>query len=881
MGDAALFNQRFFPFFGEISNNYLIDVLDLYNKEEAYSIASNTIKSVSQINDNDIGEMLINWILPIMGHCLKNISNDDLKNQVLNNYIRFLRLFMISSFTMSSKNKNHAISAIIMHCSMATLTKVFHIMNNNQSIPCIIKETVFYNQDLGLYRIALHFFLGGAIENMENTRSSVFIDFSNCSIDALSKVLFASLDDFREYDSKMQTLMKLDVFSTLFMKEFAKHYFVSLNKNEKELFITYSFHCIDSMLTPKRQYDSFKLIVQQMQNEFPKGKQLCLTKWPIEKVKESFLKWIQKQSIIDDVDFGSHLFYLYCFGDKETTPEIRDICFSCTEHFLLQTPTQSLISSFLDILIGNVSFLNNMEISSRTAKFVINCFKSNLPDVSLSSIIPLVTLLLGMNCLPINDRFQIECTLPLFSGLQISDLLSLSFVHIFFVSLSQFWSTFHLAWDNYESKESLSLYASFIPILINSTTQSNLFSTNFWKKFTSNSDHRYLLAFLTLALGTDHFAKNTNDAVDIMMYLPTNDECIVFSKAIKNAILCGKYYQKRINNQNKQSESYISRSYVITINQENELIIRHGFGISAFKVENKSSLPHSTKDKPVIDTEQSIDKCKNDFITDSSIDSMESLLNDPEDFLPYNDNPESFVSNDSYSFLVDMGFFNYNNRSCFKKVPNGQHLDSILDKIDSHEPLRIFDIGVLQINDTGTQFVSKDTVALNQFLHDMTSSDSNLGEYNTPICKFALFSPCRSSNTAKDPSRRVREMGLVFCLNEHGFHFNHNIPTDKPFEMLIDISPMNDFYDIRLVQCLPKLILPFPTSNQRWVIPRSKAYVLLYMIAFIFFSSPSENPTRGPDCFLHMYKTRIDIINDLYNQTKVSDSLSIFSRAKL
>ena len=124
-----------------------------------------------------------------------------------------------------------------------------------------------------------------------------------------------------------------------------------LYKNEKR-----TFHCIDRLLIPKRQYDSFKLIVQQMQNEFPKGNMLCLRNWK------------------------GHLFYLYCFGDKETTPEIRDICFSCTEHFLLQTPTQSLISSFLDILIGNVSFLNNMEISSRTANLWL--IVSNLIAIS-------------------------------------------------------------------------------------------------------------------------------------------------------------------------------------------------------------------------------------------------------------------------------------------------------------------------------------------------------------------------------------------------------------------------------------------------------------------------------------------------------------------
>jgi len=867
---------------------YLMNPLSRYSKNEAILICRSLVDSFINKGEDNVENSVcyevILWSLPILGYSI--LLTDDLASRALECYLKIIDKVLKYG---DSDKQNYIIEIVLYHISL-----VFSSVLSDEKIKVFVssihsKLCSFSSS----WSILNHFLLGGCIKT--KNRQSLHSVMSQLSVKNLFGDSFNN--DFSQYEPKLALLLSDNEFVKHLINGFSSYIrlFIENGINVLSQYGTFVFfhHYISKNLPIGLKHECFIEINQIMLENSSKNcsKSLVSRMIPISDIDRIFFSWFSLDDFLK--------LRIKPFFDLIANGDCINIRFEIAAESIIKKVFEEGPDIFGDIYwnfpINIYNYIMRFPKNIRKyANFYLQYFErlieKTYSDSRVSAIAPILFALID-----IDDENEIlrnkiiELTMRFTSSLFLdqktlsTDLrnfcISCLYHYSFLLENRSFWvfvqqcqnSSFfiHLQSD-------LLLMIAIISVLQPKLYPGAILSDAIWDSLDRNKTDsqidfkRMLIALYTMAIGTDIFQKSKYniDKINYLIGSPNNDRSYnLYYDALLTALSCGSYFTNHKYSSKLKTYHFFSSNRVISLIGENMIVIRHGFGSTEATIFQQSNIEEETFEFPPVDCEISDIEEKKIVSFDNDIELLDNSFSHINGFKPNENTFQPQQHCVALSLLQSFGFISSSTRSSVQYT--SVNIDSFLEGLDSISSSPIFDIGILQIVSSDAQTLqSLETSILKDFLSDMKS-------VITPICGFQFIAPYTFSNDPFAQIESLKQSGMILILNETRNTILKASQIIKSFDLVIQITPLEDnIYLVELISSTLGILLPFMSHNNSWIIHKNKIATFISICACQFYSVPKDNIIgRGPDAFVSQFAKRNEIIREI---SKNIPSVSIF-----
>lgn len=909
-------------------------------RENSIKIATSAVQALTKPkNPNQpINENIFKWIIQACGYALRiNDHNNNARSffqQAMVLYLNWLKEF---PFTCENELKEYYIRIMMLHISQIFVNPSFNnticyiFINKIQSAFPINKKQHYSTETWSVILKVLFYGISELLKlEFLPVENSTKIEFSVITLDLLYRSEVYPNDNFwKQFDEELSQLFKHQLFCIAWIKKFSELYILRLQKlrqkntsnDEKkylEFVIQFYKKKIDIEFDEINKQKAFTTIVYSWFLYSKENSSLLQEKWNIEEIKEMTLPWfsINVEWKRDDKMNDMHpLFLLLQMGEGQLFDQkdnkLEEIASQIVRKALSDDSKGDLFWYFPQysyfFLVKNPDLLD--EIKDDFINYV-NSFKESQysSNVKLNIYICFILMLL------IEQKKDDQKIVNTLSQLLVSKsndftIFLVSLVCLLMIKNSElFWSMYNSSLNIREFDDIadvLSLISCFSPHLNGSDFVNNLsINSNIWNFLYSPKSiffcERLILSFFFLSEGSDYFVVNPENGASLIQYFvaKNNDTDTYpvlsnFFKMTRLSILCGgalnssEQAESQSTDTRKPSrfENFITKSYIVSVVNDNFIKIRHGLGSTVFEVDDTNALfndedasdrleykPIQPEKEANINDESTdyVSKCEQSSELLEAVERMDSLFVSNSDFIPYVPDDRNENSSAAHAFLCDTGFISAFSEGNVKKVPFS--VNSIEATLDKLEPSPTIQIPIIQVNNDSV-LISKETEALTKLI------DVDLKKVTNKVCRIEFI----KSNDMKYLMKAVEKYGFCILLNETELLINHTC-TDIKANLIISLIPDKNYYIVDLIfaknlDALEKtakreIFGKHKIDDVSFIIPNEMLANFICLAALIFYSSSpleknendqEDSTTRdeqvlGPELFVSGYKKRMEAI---------------------
>lgn len=430
------------------------------------------------------------------------------------------------------------------------------------------------------------------------------------------------------------------------------------------------------------------------------------------------------------------------------------------------------------------------------------------------------------------------------------------------------------------------LLAAFLTNINRRARESFRYEPEFWDKILSMKekvDERLILLFLiVISEGTHIFDSSPEIVARLMEEIPETDDRNVLRHILHLSMVRGKLRSLPEELKGVHTEEmYATKKLLITVRGEQQLIIRHGLGVTVYNVTEgrKGLLSQKTVDvdmgsesvsppRPSSSDEyvSELDLNEDDFAEINRIEAEVQIRESK--FLP----ATNFVRDESVSvghaLLCSMGFLSPDCWDRVRAIP--QSLHSEIDKLDNQSPWPKFEAFVVQLTNDGSDcdFVSKETPILAQVMSDLEKIQ------DSGVCRFDFRIPSRTGDSIEYACSASKRMVFFIVVNETGHLIREGYFEELDYEFVVCISPRGENrYLLNLLFCGGVQSLGVqPRKSIKVYVDRRNLGGLIAIFGFLFNAVPVTaeekfRAVRGPLVFGLQPCARMDAISHIYDNS--------------
>lgn len=882
-------------------------------QENGIKIATSTVLSIYKPKNTTqpINERIFNWMLQACGYSLR--INDQKNNNSFFQKAMILYLDWLKDFPFICREelRENYIRIMMLHLSQIFVNPSFDdkicyiFINKIRSAFINKKQQLSIDTWLTIIKVVLY----GNSEllklKMLNIEESTKIEFSKVSLDLLYKCEVYQNDDFwSQFDEQLNDLFKHQLFCSSWITKFSELYILRLQKNHELLsesndlsylnfVIQFYKKKIDSEFNEINKQKAFTAIVYSWNLFSKENASLLHERWNIKEIKEMILPWFsiniewKRDSEVNDIH---PLFLLLQMGEgqlfNQKDKQLEEIATQIIKKALSDKSKNDLYWFFPQysyfFLVKNPQLLK--EIKEYFVDYVYSFKNSEYStNVKLNIYVCFILMLL------IEQEKDNPKAVNSLSQLLIPKTTDFT---VFLVSLicllltknsEHFWMMYNNGLNLHEFDDVvdvLSLISCLSPHLNGSDFVNNVsINNNIWNFLYSPQSiyyrERLILSFYFLSEGSDYFVVNPDDGASLIQYFlvksadtKTFPVLSNFYKMTRLSILCGGALNSSepsddidIVNQTSQkpTENFMTKSYIVSVIDDNHIKIRHGLGSTIFSVDDSITLFNDdddnddgseytpqTNDQNEILFEYSpsyVSKCEPASELLEAVERMDSLFLSNSDFIPYSPNQSGKNVSPAHSFLCDTGFISSFSEKNIRRVPFSSMANSIEAKLDKLEPIPKIKVPIIQVKEDSTLF-SNQTECLKKLI------EIDLKKVQTKISTIE-FITATENNDITSLLNSIEKYGFCILLNEGNLLLNHSnkiinanviisLIQDKNY-YIVDIMMSKNFGGLKNT-AKRELFGKHKFEDLSFVVPNELIANFIALVVVIFYSStPIEN----------------------------------------
>lgn len=871
-------------------------------RHNGIKIAANAVLAVSKpINPNQpINERIFNWIIQACGYALRindQRNSESFFQQSLILYLNWLKDF---PFVCELELKENYIRVLMLHLSQVFVNPSFndvvtYIFINKIRSAFISSKQPFLNETWSVILKVL-FYGNSELLKLKNLQveDSTKMEFAKTTLDILYKCRIYPDDSFwSQFDNQLKELFQFPIFCTAWLSKFSELYMLRLKKqndihttdeqlNYLNFIIQFYKKKVDTEFNETGKQEAFTTIVYTLSSFTKENTSILHKKWKIDEIKEMILPWFSLNvdwRRDEKMNVTHPLFLLIKMGEgqlynqkddqldsiastivkKALSPEIKnDLYWFFPQYsylFLVKNP--KLLDEIKDDFIKYTKEFKNSEFSN---------------DVELNTCICLI-LMLFIEWYK-NDPKIVDSLSQFFvTKTDNFSILLVSFVCLLFIKNSElFWSTYNSFLTNHKFDDVTDVFSliSFLsphlngPDFVNNLSINSNLWTFLYAPISNEFRERLILSLFFLSEGSDYFVVNPEDGATLIQYfiIKSNDVKTFpafsnFFKMTRLSILCGGALNANqpLTENNDQTtsmkslESFMTQSYIISVLDNNHLIIRHGLGSTIFEVDDSDSLFTNEDDDiedytpPTIENDDIFSEASSAYVSKcepasellEAVEKMDSLFLSNSDFVPYSPPKKRTNASAAHAFLCDSGFISSSSEKNIRRIPFSTMKNTVEAKIDLIEPTPKIKIPIIQV-DEKSEIFSGNSEALQKLVQ------VDLQKVQTKVYKLEFV----YSDNIMNLISMVEKYGFCILFNETGLSLNHSCKDIKT-NVIISLIPDNDYYIVDLMfsknfdslspTAKRKLFGDHNFDDISFIIPNENLANFISLAAVIFYSS--------------------------------------------
>ena len=433
--------------------------------------------------------------------------------------------------------------------------------------------------------------------------------------------------------------------------------------------------------------------------------------------------------------------------------------------------------------------------------------------------------------------------------------------------------------DEEDTWRFFALFAVFVPAISKSALASLHLDKGIWERMNKMKDVELRLLMLLMISENARFFDTSPELVPLVQQGLSDQEKDVLHEMLHLSLTSGSVRATPEKLKSAFSpEMYATSRFIITVDGDHGLIIRHGLGATVYDVgETGTGQLYQTPADICMDkvsaaptpasTYEYVSQCEIEDSVMSYIKDVESQLGFSESkYQKYQEPAPQESLSKGHTLLCDIGFLN---PSCWNHVHviNEGALRQDIEKIDSISPWPEFRMYVVQLlrSDNGSKLDSQETFILRRVMQDLD------GISNCGVCRFDLRVPVRVGVAAEYAATSASEASMLIVVNESRYVFRGPLQEWKS-PIVLCVTPFDDkTYMVHIVFHDFPWVVANGTSSFKAYVARENLSVLVAMLGFLFNFCPekSQHDGRGPVLFKDFFKAqfyqRISEIRKIYS----------------